>query len=197
MSFLDLLFLAILLFFLWWGYRSGFTGAVIWFVAVYVSILISAQITGRVLPNIGLPENVSSFVTPIGFAMVSATIFFLANILATGVKQGVSVTPLKWVNVVGGIVVGAALGLAVTLAVIVMAATFTYVVPDDVTSSDALGYALGVSQGYLFDQPRAWLDEQLTSSAIVEMVMIFKPLVVPFAPSDTGIAVDVLEYRIS
>ena len=197
MSFIDLLFIAILLFFLWWGYRSGFTGAVIWFVAVYISILISAQITGRILPNIGLPENVSAFVTPIGFAMVSAMTFFSANILATGVKQGVNVTALKWFNILGGIVVGAGLGVAVTLAVIVMAATFTYVVPDDAISSDALGYALGVSQGYLFDQPRAWMDQQLTSSAIVEMVMVFKPLVIPFAPGDTGIAVDVLDYRIS
>ena len=195
MNLLDLIFLVSIGILTFWGLTTGLIGAAIWFVAVYVSILLGTQVVGRVVPSFGLPESWTAVVIPVVSLILSIAVFWFAAIVAATVKQAVSVTPLKWINRLGGALFGAAIGVALVIAFIALAAVFTYVVPEDATGAGSLGYATGFAQGYLFDQPRDWLDDQLSNSSIVSAAMALRPLLIPFAPNVIGIAVDVLEGR--
>ncbi len=197
MNLLDLVLLIMVAALAYWGLATGLVGAAIWFIAVYVSVVLGAQAVGRVVPVLGLPESWTAAVVPIGSLIFGIAVFWLAAMVATALKQTINVTPLKWVNRLGGAFFGAACGIVLAIAFIVMAAAFTYVVPEDSAGAGSLGYASGFAQGYLFDQPRRWLDEQLSNSSIVAMATMLRPLLIPFAPSEIGIAVDVLESRMS
>ena len=80
---------------------------------------------------------------------------------------------------------------------IVAAAAFTYVVPEDALEYGGASYSVSYSQIYLYDAPRSWLDEQLTGSLVVEIISGLRGIIVPFAPNEVGVAVDVLFSRVN
>ena len=192
---LDFVLAVTLAFLIFWGYSNGVVGASIWFVAVFASVTVGAQTVGRIVPALGFPANWESFIASIGYVLVSAATFFVARLVATSVNQATSLTPLKWVNVGGGALFGFALGAVAVAAVVAGLATFTYVIPDLDLGSGIIGRATAFSQGYLFDQPRLWLDQQLTESFAVKGALSLRPLLIPFAPENVGVAIDVLESR--
>lgn len=192
---LDFVLAVALAFLIFWGYTNGVVGASIWFVAVFASVTVGAQTVGRIVPAVGLPANWESGIASIGYVIVSAITFFVAKLVASSVNQAVSLTPLKWINVGGGALFGFALGAVVVATVVAGLATFTYVIPDLDFGSGILGRATAFSQGYLFDQPRLWLDQQLTGSFAVRGALSLRPLLIPFAPENVGVAIDVLESR--
>lgn len=192
---LDFVFAVMLAFLIFWGYANGVLGAGIWFVAVFASVTVGAQTVGRVVPALGFPAAWSSFIASIGYVLVSAVTFFVAKLVASSANSAISVTPLKWVNIGGGATFGFALGVVAVATVVAGLATFTYVLPDLGQGPGVLGRATAFSQGYLFDQPRLWLDQQLTESIVVKGALSLRPLLIPFAPDNVGIAVDVLERR--
>lgn len=192
---LDFVLAVALAFLIFWGYSNGVVGASIWFVAVFASVTVGAQTVGRVVPALGFPAAWESAIASIGYVLVSAVTFFVAKLVATSVNQAVSLTPLKWINVGGGALFGFALGAVAVATVVAGLATFTYVIPDLDFGSGVLGRATAFSQGYLFDQPRLWLDQQLTESFAVRGALSLRPLLIPFAPENVGVAIDVLESR--
>lgn len=192
---LDLVFAVLLAFLIFWGYSNGVLGSGIWFVAVFLSVTLGAQTVGRLIPALGFPPAWGSFIASVGYVIVSAVTFFLAKLVASTVNSAVSITPLKWVNSGGGALFGLALGIVAVAAAVAGLAVFTYVVPDLLQGAGILGRATAFSQGYLFDQPRMWLDGQLTESIIVRGALSLRPLLVPFAPDNVGVAVDILERR--
>lgn len=193
---LDITLLIIFAALVWFGMRTGITGAAIWFAAVWLSITAGAQTVGRIAPHLGLPENLSSAATAIGYVLVSSAVFLIAKTVSLAVKQAIGITPLGWINTIGGIFFGATIGVAAILGIIAVAATVTYVIPDYATGSAATEIALGFAEGYL-EGPREWLDTQLTESTIVAIAMNARTLLVPFAPDETGIAIDILNSKIS
>ena len=192
---LDLVFAVLLAFLIFWGYSNGVLGSGIWFIAVFLSVTLGAQTVGRLIPALGFPPAWGSFIASVGYVIVSALTFFVAKLVASTVNSAVSITPLKWVNSVGGALFGLALGIVAVAATVAGLAVFTYVVPDLLQGAGILGRATAFSQGYLFDQPRMWLDDQLTQSIIVRGALSLRPLLVPFAPDNVGVAVDILEQR--
>ncbi|MYA60182.1 MAG: hypothetical protein F4X40_06445 [Chloroflexi bacterium] len=105
-------------------------------------------------------------------------------------------TPLRWVNDLGGALMGFILGVFAVVGFIAIAATLTYVVPEGALDYGGVSYSESFSQVYLAFGPRAWLDQQLTGSLFVEIVASLRPVIVPFAPRELGIAVDVLFSRV-
>ncbi len=179
-----------------WGFKIGVIGAAIWLVAAYVSIVLGAHIVGWTIPRLGLPENVSSIATSFGYILVSAAVFMFARLVSLSIRSGINVTPLRWVNNVGGAVLGIVFGVFAIVGFIAVAAVFTYVVPDGALDYGGASYSESFSRTYLSSGPRYWLDQQLTGSAFVEILANLKPVIVPFAPRELGIAVDVLFSRV-
>lgn len=196
MNGLDGIFILTIVLLAFWGFRVGVIGAAIWLVAAYVSIVLGAHIVGWTIPRLGLPENLTSLVTSFGYILISAAVFMVARMISLSVRSGVNFTPLRWVNDLGGALLGIVLGVFAVVGFIAFAATFTYVVPDGVLEYGGASYAESFAQIYLASGPRAWLDQQLTGSLFIEMLANLRPVIVPFAPRELGIAVDVLFSRV-
>ena len=196
MNGLDGIFILTILLLAVWGYRTGILGAAIWLVAAYVSIVLGAHIVGWTMPRLGLPENVRAISTSFGYILVSAVVFTLARMVAISLRSAINVTPLRWVNDGGGALLGAALGVCAVAAIIAVAAISTYVVPQDALEVGGVSYSVGYSQTYLGGGARGWLDEQLSGSMIVGLLSNLRGVIVPFAPRELGLAVEVLFSRI-
>ncbi len=196
MNGLDGIFILTILLLAFWGFKIGLIGATIWLIAAYVSVVLSAQIVGWTIPRFGLPENLTSISTSIGYILVSAAVFMVARFISLSIRSGINVTPLRWVNDFGGALMGFILGVFAVVGFIAIAATLTYVVPEGALDYGGVSYSESFSQVYLASGPRAWLDQQLTGSLFVEIVASLRPVIVPFAPRELGIAVDVLFSRV-
>ncbi len=193
---MDTIFVCGLVAIVIWGMSVGFLGAVIWCLAVWLSIAVSAQLVGRIFPNLGLPEGLAAVLTSVGYAIVSGVVIFFASIAAEGVRTALSLTPLEWVDRFGGAIFGLLLGLVGILAFIAIAATMTYVIPDDASGPGSVWRSMGFAQSYL-EGPRRWLDDQMTHSLIVKNALLVRPPIVPFAPDEIGIATEVLKARMN
>ena len=120
----------------------------------------------------------------------------VARFISMSIRSGINVTPLRWVNDIGGALMGFILGVFAVVGFIALAATFTYVVPEGALDQGGVSYSESYSRIYLNSGPRFWLDQQLTGSLFVEVLANLRPVVVPFAPRELGIAVDVLFSRV-
>ena len=196
MNGLDGIFILTILLLSFWGVQGGVLGTAIWLVAAYAAIVVGAQLMGRVVPLFGFPANLTSITTTIGYIIASALVGILARSASSSVRAVINITPLRWVNDIGGALLGGLVGLILVTALIVAAAAFTYVVPEGALELGGASYSLSYSQIYLYDAPRSWLDEQLTSSLVVETISGLRGIIVPLAPNEIGIAVDVLFSRV-
>ncbi len=196
MNGLDGIFILTILLLAFWGFQVGVLGTAIWLVAAYVAIVFGAQLVGRVVPLFGFPANFTSITTTIGYVVVSALVGILARSVSSSVRAVINVTPLRWINDIGGALLGALVGCILVTALIVAAAAFTYVVPEGALEIGGVSYTVSYSQIYLDDAPRSWLDEQLTGSLVVEIISGLRGIIVPFAPNEIGLAVDVLFSRV-
>ncbi len=196
MNGLDGIFILTILLLVFWGFQTGILGAAIWLVAAYGSILLGSHIVGWTMPRLGLPENVGAISTSFGYILVSAVVFFFARMVSVSLRSAINVSPLRWVNDGGGALLGAILGVFAVAAIIAVAAIFTYVVPDGALEVGGVSYSASYAEIYLGGGVRAWLDEQLTGSLIVELFSNLRGLIVPFAPRELGIAVEVLFSRL-
>ena len=197
MNGLDGIFILTILLLAFWGFQVGVLGTAIWLVAAYGAIVLGAQLAGRVVPLLGFPANYTSIATTVGYIIVSALVGILARSVSSSVRAMINVTPLRWVNDFGGALLGGVVGIVLVTAVIVAAAAFTYVVPEDALEYGGASYSVSYSQIYLYDAPRSWLDEQLTGSLVVEIISGLRGIIVPFAPNEVGVAVDVLFSRVN
>ena len=196
MNGLDAIFALLVLFFAFLGFRIGIISATIWLVAAAISIILGAQIVGWTIPRIGLPENYGSIAASIGYIVVSLAVFTIAGMISASLKTAISLTPLKWVDDMGGAFFGMLLGICLIIAIIAILATFTYVVPAGALEYGGSSYSSGFAQSFLDPVPRRWLDDLLTGSLVVDVISNVRGLIVPFAPRELGIAIDVLFARL-
>ncbi len=192
MSSLDGIFILTIALLAFWGFRTGVFGTAIWLVAALGTIFLSAQIVSRVIPLLGLPNNYFSIATSFAYVLFSAAVFTIARWISTSVRLVIDFTPLKWINGIGGALLGAVMGLLVVAAMIAGLAVFTYVVPEGSLEFGGVSYADSYSGIYISHPPRSWLHDQLTHSIVVEAFSLLPAFILPFAPREIGIAVEVL-----
>ena len=192
MSGLDGIFILTIALLAFWGFRTGVFGTAIWLVAAFVTIILGAQIVSRIIPLLGLPENYFSIITSFAYVLFSAAVFTIARWISTSVRLVIDFTPLKWINGIGGALLGAVMGLLVVAAMIAGLAIFTYVVPEGSLEFGSVSYADSYSGIYISHPPRSWLHDQLTHSIVVEAFSVLPAFILPFAPREIGIAVEVL-----
>ena len=179
-----------------WGFKSGVIGAAIWLIAAYISVVLGALIVGWTMPRLGLPGNFASLATSVAYISASAAVFMVARAISMSLRSGIDFTPLRWANDLGGAILGLVFGVFAVVGFIAVAAVFTYVVPDGALDYGGASYSESFSRTYLASGPRYWLDQQLTGSGFVEILANLRPVIVPFAPRELGIAVDVLFSRV-
>ena len=196
MSGLDGIFILTIALLAYWGFKTGVIGTAIWLVAAYCTIALGSQVVSRVIPLLGLADNYVSIVSSFFYVLFSAAVFTVARWFSMSVRAFINVTPLKWVNDIGGAVLGGVLGLFAVAAIIAAVAIFTYVIPEGAVDFGGASYSVSYSQIYLNDNPRSWLDDQLTSSFFVEAFSNLRGAIVPIAPREIGLAIEVLFSRV-
>ena len=179
-----------------WGFKIGVIGAAIWLIAAYISVVLGATVVGWTMPRLGFPGNLASLATSFAYILASAAVFMVARAISLSLRSGINFTPLRWANDLGGAVLGLVFGVFAVVGFIAVAAVVTYVVPEGALDYGGASYSESFSQIYLSSGPRSWLDQQLTGSLFLEIIANLRPVIVPFAPRELGIAVDVLFARV-
>lgn len=192
MSAIDLIFILVIGLLTYWGFKTGAAAVAIWLIASHAIFVINGQIVGRTIPLLDIPESYLSIATFAGYVVFAVAVFTLARWASKSMDVVFSVPPLGCLNQLGGAALGALLGLFAVAALITAIAVLTYVIPDGALDFGGVAYASSFAQIYVDSAPRSWLDHQLTGSLFAETFSVLPVLIIPFAPREIGLAVEVM-----
>ena len=199
MNWLDFLLLAILVVGAILGMRLGLLGAAINAVALLIGWLVAGQLSEQVGGLFASSLTSDTIVTVMAYVIIMALSLVLAKMIWKVVRPIVNLATLGIVGVtdrVGGIVVGAILGIIISSAIIIVLARFTYnfELPDT-----------GITGGIAVQVPKVQdtkeaVEGALTDSATVPAFINFTNALpgnaLGFIPSDFKISLDILESAI-
>ena len=199
MNWLDFLLLAILVVGAILGMRLGLLGAAINAVALLIGWLVAGQLSEQVGGLFAPSLTSDTIVTVMAYVIIMALSLVLARIVWKVVRPIINLATLGIVGVtdrVGGIVVGAILGIIISSAIIIVLARFTYnfELPDT-----------GITGGIAVQVPKVQdtkeaVEGALTDSATVPAFINFTNALpgnaLGFIPSDFKISLEILESAI-
>ena len=199
MNWLDFLLLAILVVGAILGMRLGLLGAAINAVALLIGWLVAGQLSEQVGGLFASSLTSDTIVTVMAYVIIMALSLVLARIVWKVVRPIINLATLGIVGVtdrVGGIVVGAILGIIISSAIIIVLARFTYnfELPDT-----------GITGGIAVQVPKVQdtkeaVEGALTDSATVPAFINFTNALpgnaLGFIPSDFKISLEILESAI-
>lgn len=199
MNWLDFLLLAILVIGAVLGMRLGLLGAAINAIALLIGWLIAGQLSDEIGGLFDSSLASDTIVTVLAYIIIMALSLVLARIVWKVARPIINLATLGIVGVadrVGGIVVGAILGIVIASAIIVVLARFTYnfEVPDTGIQGELAGKVPIVR-----DTKEA-IEGALTDSATVPAFINFTNALpgsaLGFIPSDFKISLEILESNI-
>lgn len=199
MNWLDILLLAILVVGAILGMRLGLLGAAINAMALLIGWLVAGRLSDEVGGIFASSLSSDTIVTVLAYIVIMALSLVLARIVWKVVRPIVNLATLGVVGVadrVGGIVVGAILGIMIASALIIVLARFTYnfELPDT-----------GITGGIAVQVPKVKdtkeaVEGALTDSATVPAFINFTNALpgnaLGFIPSDFKISLEILENAI-
>ncbi|MCH7624887.1 MAG: CvpA family protein [Chloroflexi bacterium] len=199
MNWLDILLLAILVVGAILGMRLGLLGAAINAMALLIGWLVAGRLSDEVGGIFASSLSSDTIVTVLAYIVIMALSLVLARIVWKVVRPIVNLATLGVVGVadrVGGIVVGAILGIMIASAIIIVLARFTYnfELPDT-----------GITGGIAVQVPKVKdtkeaVEGALTDSATVPAFINFTNALpgnaLGFIPSDFKISLEILENAI-
>ena len=199
MNWLDFLLLAILVVGAILGMRLGLLGAAINAVALLIGWLVAGQLSEQVGGLFASSLTSDTIVTVMAFVIIMGLSLVLARMVWKVLRPIINLATLGIVGVtdrVGGIVVGAILGIIISSAIIIVLARFTYnfELPDT-----------GITGGIAVQVPKVQdtkeaVEGALTDSATVPAFINFTNALpgnaLGFIPSDFKISLDILESAI-
>ncbi len=199
MNWLDYLLLAILVVGAILGMRLGLLGAAINAVSLLIGWLIAGQLSDEVGGLFASSLSNDTIVTVIAYIVIMALSLVLARLAWKVVRPIVNLATLGIVGVtdrVGGIIVGAILGIVISSAIIIVLARFTYNFELPKT---------GIPGGIAGQVPRVAdtkeaVEGALTDSATVPAFINFTNALpgsaLGFVPSDFKVSLEILENNI-
>lgn len=199
MNWLDFLLLAILVVGAILGMRLGLLGAAINALALLIGWLVAGQLSDEVGGLFASSLSNDTIVTVISYVIIMALSLVLARLVWKVARPIVNLATLGIVGTVdrvGGIVVGAILGIMIASAIIIVLARFTYnfELPDS-----------GISGGVVSQVPKVQdtkeaVEGALTDSATVPAFINFTNALpgnaLGLIPSDFKISLEILESAI-
>ena len=199
MNWLDILLLAILVVGAILGMRLGLLGAAINAMALLIGWLVAGRLSDEVGGIFASSLSSDTIVTVLAYIVIMALSLVLARIVWKVARPIINLATLGVVGVadrVGGIVVGAILGIMIASAIIIVLARFTYnfELPDT-----------GITGGIAVQVPKVQdtkeaVEGALTDSATVPAFINFTNALpgnaLGFIPSDFKISLEILESAI-
>ena len=199
MNWLDILLLAILVVGAILGMRLGLLGAAINAMALLIGWLVAGRLSDEVGGIFASSLSSDTIVTVLAYIVIMALSLVLARIVWKVVRPIINLATLGVVGVadrVGGIVVGAILGIMIASAIIIVLARFTYnfELPDTGITG---GIAVQVPK---VEDTKEAVEGALTDSATVPAFINFTNALpgnaLGFIPSDFKISLEILESAI-
>ena len=199
MNWLDFLLLAILVVGAILGMRLGLLGAAINAIALLIGWLVAGQLSEQVGGLFASSLSSDTIVTVISYIIIMALSLVLAKIAWKIARPIINLATLGIVGVadrVGGIIVGAILGIVVASAIIIVLARFTY---NFELSDTGITGGIPVQVPQVKDTKEA-VEGALTDSATVPAFINFTNALpgnaLGFIPSDFKISLEILEKNI-
>ena len=199
MNWLDILLLAILVVGAILGMRLGLLGAAINAMALLIGWLVAGRLSDEVGGIFASSLSSDTIVTVLAYIVIMALSLVLARIVWKVARPIINLATLGVVGVadrVGGIVVGAILGIMIASAIIIVLARFTYnfELPDTGITG---GIAVQVPK---VEDTKEAVEGALTDSATVPAFINFTNALpgnaLGFIPSDFKISLEILESAI-
>ena len=199
MNWLDILLLAILVVGAILGMRLGLLGAAINAMALLIGWLVAGRLSDEVGGIFASSLSSDTIVTVLAYIVIMALSLVLARIVWKVVRPIINLATLGVVGVadrVGGIVVGAILGIMIASAIIIVLARFTYnfELPDT-----------GITGGIAVQVPKVKdtkeavegaLMDSATVPAFINFTNALPGNALGFIPSDFKISLEILESAI-
>lgn len=212
MNWLDFVIIAIIVVVTFVGLKVGLLGAVFTAAGVFAGWILAGQLSddvGKIVANIaGDSLTADTWVTVISYATIIILALIASGLAWRIVRPLLTVATLGlsgMVDKLGGLALGFIVGLAISGALITLAARFSYdferFVPDEAIAGSLENFVPDVA-GKLanIERTREKVEEALADSALVEIFINITDALpgdaLGFAPSDFKAALDLLELEI-
>lgn len=189
------------------GWRMGLFGAIFTTVGLIVGVLLAARLSDNVSALITNSVASDTVATVVAYGIILFAVFVAAQLLrfmVKGIKGAIKMTPLGWVDSLGGVALGLVMGVVLSGALITVLARYSSDLPVEGWIEKTPGGGK-IWRGFdTTDIARSRIQEKL-NTALVEstLVPVFLDIrsAIPgdalgFVPDDFKVALDVLEAEI-
>jgi len=108
------------------GLKWGLVQSILNFVAIYVAMLVGAQIADGLVARVTDDVQNESVATAIGYVVIFLGIFIIAQIVGRIIRPMLTIIFLGWVDKLGGVVVGVLLGGILVIGAVTAMARVAY-----------------------------------------------------------------------
>jgi len=160
------------------GLKWGLVQSILNFIAVYVAMLVGAQIADGLVARVTDDVQNESVATAIGYVVIFLSVFIIAQIVGKIIRPMLTIIFLGWVDKLGGVVVGILLGAILVTGVVTAMARVAYpqdeailVEIEDLVSGDFEAAKERLYQELAERYGRDTLKEWLADSSLVPGVL--------------------------
>jgi|TARA_B110000116_G_scaffold81435_1_gene70878 membrane protein required for colicin V production len=108
------------------GLKWGLVQSILNFVAIYVAMLVGAQIADGLVARVTDDVQNESVATAIGYVVIFLSVFIIAQIVGRIIRPMLTIIFLGWVDKLGGVVVGILLGGILVIGAVTAMARVAY-----------------------------------------------------------------------
>ena len=206
MNIIDWITVTIILFFIIWGYKTGIINAIFYTIAIYIAILLSGLFAGRVLNivwnSLDSDINNKTLSTIIGYIIIFIITLLIGKLLISIIKKTFTFSTIRFLDKLGGILLGILAGSMICGAMITISARYVYLPSSmEISSEKTLGRNIeeiteSISKEFFEIGIKDFIDQKLVSSKFVPYFMNQRKLIIEFAPEEFGVGLDILNSRI-
>ena len=186
------------------GLKWGLVQSILNFIAVYVAMLVGAQVADGLVAHVTDDVQNESVATAIGYVVIFLSVFIIAQIVGKIIRPMLTIIFLGWVDKLGGVVVGVLLGAILVTGVVTAMARVAYpqdeailVEIEDLVSGDIEAAKERLYQELAERYGRDTLKEWLADSSLVPKVLDTRSKlpanVLGLVPGEFATALDTLD----
>ncbi len=186
------------------GLKWGLVQSVLNFIAVYVAMLVGAQVADGLVARVTDDVQNESVATTIGYVVIFLGVFIIAQIVGKTIRAMLTIIFLGWVDKLGGVVVGVLLGAILVTGVVTAMARVAYP-QDEAVLVEIEGLVTGdieaakerlyqeLAERYGRDTVKDWLADSSLVPRVLDTRAKLPANVLGLIPGEFATALDTLE----
>jgi membrane protein required for colicin V production len=186
------------------GLKWGLVQSVLNFIAVYVAMLVGAQVADGLVARVTDDVQNESVATTIGYVVIFLGVFIIAQIVGKIIRAMLTIIFLGWVDKLGGVVVGVLLGAILVTGVVTAMARVAYpqdeavlveiedLVTGDIEAAKERLYQ-ELAERYGRDTVKDWLADSSLVPRVLDTRAKLPANVLGLIPGEFATALDTLE----